>query len=384
MGFLAGRASFERFRVGGRELHGFDQRHVDILERHAIGRGALAADGVEVGFTAGEHLLDLDFSLEKNVYPDSLHAAVRIDVNKPPADLLKAYTQLELGALAAQNPSGYPTRQQRQEARQAAQERCHEESKTGKFRRMKQYSFLWDVRTGVVYFGSSSQTAMERFVSLFKEAFDRPLSRLTSGVLALDGASKRNQTRALEDLSPAVFAGPKRKISVAWVADQFGSRDFLGNEFLLWLWWVTLEQSDVLSLADDSTVTCWLNKTLTLECPMNETGRETLSSDAPTKLPEAKRAALGGKLPRKTGITLVRHDAQYDLTLQAESLSVGSANLPKGEAESGRPAQEERIEQLRHLSETIDLAFDAFCRRRLSSAWQEDLPRIRGWLESED
>ena len=44
------------------------------------------------------------------------------------------------------------------------------------------------------------------------------------------------------------------------------------------------------------------------------------------ELPEALRAIQAGKLPRKMGLTLVRHDHSYELALQAESL----ANLRLG------------------------------------------------------
>lgn len=382
MGFLSGRVSFERFKVGGRELTLFDQRHVDILDRHAMGRtGALTADGVEVGFTAGDHLLDLDFTLEKNILNDCLHAAIRIDTNKVPGDLLKAYMQMELAILSAKNPSGFPSRQQRMQAKQVAEERCDDEAKTGKFRRMKQYPFLWDLKSGVVYLASGSLTVIERFLSLFKEAFDRPLSRITSGVLAHEMAVEQGRSRAVEDVAPAVFSGPKRKQSVAWVADQHGSRDFIGNEFLVWLWWVLEVESDTLELPDGSTATVMLNKTLGLECPLAETGKETISHEAPTKLPEAKRALLAGKLPRKSGMALVRHDEPYELTLQAESLAVGSASLPKHDTEAGRAEREERVTQVRDLAESIDQVFGAFLARRLTSAWTEDLSKIRKWLE---
>lgn len=385
MGFLSGRVSFERFRVGGRELTHFDDKQLEILRRFAMGKvGAISADGIEVGFAGGQHILDLEFDLEKNIVNDALHWSMRVDTNKVPGELFKAYMQMELSRLAADNPSGHPTRQQRQQAREAAEERCQAEAATGKFRKMRQYSILWDAREGIIYFGGSNLTAIERFLAIFKEAFGRSLSRLTAGSLAAGGAAERGQSRALEDLAPAIFAGPKRKISVAWVADQYGSRDFLGNEFLLWLWWVLETQSDSVKLADDSTVTCMLNKTLSLECPLSETGKETIISEMPTKLPESKRAVLGGKLPRKSGLVLVRHDAQYELSLHAESLAVGAGALPKPDAEPGRAVLEERVDQIRHLGATIDLLFDAFCRRRLSSAWSQDLAGIRGWLEQEE
>lgn len=385
MGFLSGRVSYERFKVSGRDFSHFDDKHIEILDRHAMGKvGALAADGIEVGFTAGEHILDLSFDLEKNIINDALTWAMRVDTNKVPGDLFKAYMQMELSRLAANNPSGHPTKQQRQEARDAAEERCQDEAKTGKFRKMKQFPVLWDARQGLVYFAGSNLTAIERFLSLFKEAFGRTLTRITAGTLAHDGAVERGQARAMEDLAPTGFAGPEKKISVAWVADQYGSRDFLGNEFLLWLWWVLETQSQEVKLSDDSVVTCMLNKTLSLECPLNEFGKETISSEAPTKLPESKRAVLGGKLPRKTGLVIVRHDEQYELTIAAESLAVGGAALPKLDSEPGRPMLEDRVDQIRHMSETLDLLFEAFCRRRLSSAWNDDQAAIRKWVAKEE
>ena len=66
-----------------------------------------------------------------------------------------------------------------------------------------------------------------------------------------------------------------------------------------------------------------LARTLTLECPRGQTGSESITSDGPTRLPEARRAIQAGKLPRKAGLTLVRHEQQYELTLQAETLAVG-------------------------------------------------------------
>ncbi len=124
-----------------------------------------------------------------------------------------------------------------------------------------------------------------------------------------------------------------------------------------------------------------ITRTLVLECPRGQTGKESISSDGPAKLPEALRAIQAGKLPRKMGLTLARHDATYELTLQAESLAIGSARLPAPEAEDDRARLEERITQLRHLLETLDLVYHAFLRRRLGDGWARELGRIRKWLK---
>jgi hypothetical protein len=162
------------------------------------------------------------------------------------------------------------------------------------------------------------------------------------------------------------------------------SRDFLGNEFLLWLWYVLDAESDTVGLEDGSEVSVMLARTLVLECPRAQTGRESIQSDAPGRLPEARRAIQAGKLPRKAGLTLVRHDRQYELTLQAETLAVSGARLPVPEEEEERARLEERVTLLRHLVETLDLLYDAFGRHRLGAGWPKELQKIQKWLQRDE
>ena len=170
---------------------------------------------------------------------------------------------------------------------------------------------------------------------------------------------------------------------LAWVPDE-ASRDFLGNEFLLWLWFKLDADDDTLPLSDGSEVAALLARTLVLECPRGQTGRETISSDGPARLPEARRAIQAGKLPRKAGLTLVRHDRQYELTLQAETLAVSGGRLPAPEEIDDRARLEERVTTLRHLLETLDLLYDSFGRVRLGGGWPKELVRLQKWLRSDD
>jgi hypothetical protein len=143
-------------------------------------------------------------------------------------------------------------------------------------------------------------------------------------------------------------------------------------------------ESDTLALSDGSEAAVMLARTLVLECPRGQTGRQSLTSEGPSRLPEARRALQAGKLPRKVGLIVVRHDQQYELTLQAETLAVSGAKLPAPEASEERARLEERVTQLRHLVETLDLLYDAFGRQRAGADWGKELPRIQKWLQRED
>jgi len=386
MGFFTGRASFLRFKVDGHAPRMFDAEHLDRLADRQAGRQRIAsADGVETGWTAGDHILDTDFDLAKNVINDTLHFELRVDVDKLPGDMLRAYTAVELKALSAKNPSGLPNARQKREAKESARDRLEEEAKDGRYRRRKCFPVLWDRLTNEVLFGATSLAQVDRMCSLFEQTFQAKLECVTAGSRAHHLAELHGRTRQVDDSAPSAFVPGSGPTDVAWIADE-SSRDFLGNEFLLWLWYHTDLVSDTLTLADDSDLTVMIARSLTLECPRGQTGHETISHEGPTRLPEARRAIQSGKLPRKAGLTLVRHDQQYELAIQAETLAVGAAKLPAlpETVTDARAKLDERATQLRNLVETLDLLYDAFGKRRFGKEWETELGAMQRWLKREE
>ena len=157
----------------------------------------------------------------------------------------------------------------------------------------------------------------------------------------------------------------------------------MGNEFLLWLWWRWERVSDTIALSDQSEVTGMFARTLSLQCPRDESGKETITAEGPTGLPEAMQAIRSGKLPRKAGMTIVRHGEQYDLTIQPEVFMISGAKIHVEDTSEGRGVLEDRIEIVRSLHETVDLLFRAFCEQRVGKNWNGELEQIRRWLKSD-
>jgi hypothetical protein len=224
---------------------------------------------------------------------------------------------------------------------------------------------------------------LERLQSLFRETFDRSLEPITAGSLAMSQSGPGGDDRLRSGLT--LFGSDEEELStVAWAENAPNMLDHLGNEFLVWLWHALQNESDTVRLADGSEVAVMLAKTLTLDCPRGETGRDSLTDDSPTRLPEAFKALQSGKLPRKAGLVLVRYGAQYELTIQAETLAVSGASLTKPEDDglSAHDIKLARVDSLRHLTETLDLLFDAYRRRRASTSWNKEVSRIRNWLHA--
>ena len=383
MGFLTGRASFLRFRVNGPAQRTFAEEHLERLAEHQAGHQRIAsADGIEVGWTAGDHVLDTDFDLAKNIVADGLHFDLRVDSEKMPGDLMRAYYAVELKALSASNPSGLPSAKQKREAKEIARERLEQEAKDGRFRRRKCIPVLWDAPTNEILFGATAYSNVDRLCSLFNLTYGFDLIPVTAGSRAFQLAELHERTRGVDDSSPSAFVPGVTPGDVAWIADE-SSRDFLGNEYLLWLWYVS-EDADAIKLADGTEAVFMPARTLTLECPRGQTGHETISHEGPTRLPEALRAIQSGKLPRKLGLTVVRHDSQYELALHAETLAVAGAKFPASEEENARLRLEDRVGQIRHLIETLDLMYDAFGVARFGPTWPDVLAQMQRWLAREE
>lgn len=423
MSFASGTVSFSRYHVVGGSPKRLDEPLLEKFRSRAIGsRKSARADDEQIGWIGGRHLLDREFAADKNVVLDCLHFGLRIDSSRVPPELMHAYVQMEIEALLKSNGhggNGYGSRQGfaqlKKEAAEAARGRAAQEIKQGRFRRMRQFPILWDTRKDVLYVGGTQPALRERLAPLFRETFGKRLEPVTAGTLAYRWAESQGATRRIESMAPAKFVphpSGNGHIDVYWTAGDPASRDYLGNEFLLWLWHTLAEDTDTIRLGDDSEASVVIVRQLTLECPWAEMGKETILCDGPTSLPESRRAIAAGKLPRKAGLMVSRRGEQFEFILQAETLNVSSAALPKGEhngnrhganvhpprrgytlagggngpeeaSTDGRARMEERVELIRDLADTVDRLYEAFLRVRLSDDWTAERERIRAWLVRE-
>lgn len=384
MGFLSGSATFSRFRIINDPTGGFGEEHLDLLSKHKIkATGRNLYEQPSVGFLGGAHILDTKFDFEKNIIGEALHFGVRIDSCQIPGPVKRAWTHIELSGIMKDNPGSRPSKIQREEAKAAVEALCAEESKKGNYKKMAVIPILWDSTSDTLFVGNTSEKTVDCCLDFLNHAFGLEFSKITSGKLALEFAADSADTiAAVYDAVPAPLH-PLSDGTVVWWNGMKDNYDFLGNEFLLWLWWNWEVNGETISLHDGSEVSGLFARSLSLDCPIGENGKETISSDSPVTLPEAVLAVRNGKLPRKAGLTLVRNDQQYDLALQAETFSIGSARIKLLGTDAVSTDPVDRIESIRQLAITLDLMFDEFCTARFSDDWASELPKIQSWLAAE-
>jgi len=385
MSFPSGSVSFRRFAVLGSGPRSVDQTLLDKFSEHALRPTDVGTpEEVEYGWSGGRHVLDGSFAFENNVFADALHVGLRVDVNKVPAELKKAYQLMEEEAVAANNPSGLISKRQKREVRDVVRRKLEDDLRSGKYRRSKLVPVLWDLPNHLLYC-PAPPSVFEKLAELFERTVGLTLVPLTAGALALRMLEPGGRRRDYEDLRPTRFVqasgGESEFPEYSWVAKGPEPKDFLGNEFLLWLWHEAERRSGVIGTHAVGDVTLYIDRALDLDCAYGQTGRDSLRGDAPSRMPEAKDALRSGKVPRKAGLVLEASRQQFTLTLAAEPLAVSSAKLPEVEdAESPRVLFEERVGLLRELLRVIDALFDSFVQARASSSWEGQVNAIRKWI----
>ena len=385
MGFASGSVSFRRFAVVGDAPSAPEAALLDRLAEHALKVGELGLPGeAEYGWAGGRHVLDGSFSFEHNVFADALHFALRVDTNKVPGDLKKAYQMMEEEAVAASNPSGFISKDQRRDVKNVVRRKLEEEMRLGRFRRSKLVPVLWDLPTRTVY-SAASHSVLEKLIEIFERTFGLKLVPVTAGSLALRLLEPRGRRRDYEDFRPTRFVhgpeGESQYPEYPWVAKGPEPKDFLGNEFLLWLWHEADSRTGVIATEAAGEVTVYIDRSLDLDCAYGQTGRDGLRGEGPSRMPEAKDALRTGKVPRRAGLIIDAAGQQYSLTLNAEALAAGSLKLPEVEqAESPRVVFEERVAMLRDLGKALDALFDTFLKTRAASGWESYTSGVRRWI----
>ncbi len=187
---------------------------------------------IEYGWCGGRHVLDSRFDFERNVFNDAVSFAMRVDTNRVPAELRQAYKIMEEDAVAASNPSGFISRKQKSMVKETLARKLDKELKSGKFRRSRLTSVLWDFPTASVYSPASGPVA-EKLMELFERTFGLELQPLSAGSIALKMLESRGHRRDYEDSRPTRFVlgpeGESQYPEYPWTAKGPQPKDFLGQ-----------------------------------------------------------------------------------------------------------------------------------------------------------
>ncbi len=380
MPFRRNAVSYARFRVeGGPDVVTSELAESlagNVLRPPPVG----APPELQAGWVAGRHVFDEDFHPEAILFGDHLLFGMRLDRNRVPAEIRRAYF-----AMAAA---------EKRDASALVDEKCRKEIAAGRHRQSKLVPVLWHVTRRLLLAPVFSDVVGQSLRELFTETFDARLEPLSAGSMAAAFLTARGSSRDYEDMTPSPFTPPPAAAradddrpvdvpGVPWSPPGPEPKDFLGNEFLMWIWARTETDSAVIETAAGS-VGVVIDRALDMDCAWDVTGRQTLRADGPTRLPEA-HAALGlGKWPRKAGLIVAGPDGgEWTLTLQGDRFHVIGARVPAppDPPESARVMTEYRVASVEAMDRTLVALFEAFLVARSRGDWRSQRDRMREWIK---
>lgn len=218
---------------------------------------------------------------------------------------------------------------------------------------------------------SSSKAAREAFGELAHASFGFSPTLVTSGYMAEQVLVDRPMP------IPTRFpGGGPRQLQIASAAD------FLGDEFLLWLWWKWETRGGEFTLPGDpiGVVGIAIDDRVEFEAGDDETSL-VLRHGLTTRSQEARAALRNGRVPTKVRMLIAEATNQWTVTLDGASLAMGSVRLPE-DADDCETVDDRTGDRSAHwilLQQIVARLFGEFLQARLYE-WTTVSRELTEWM----
>lgn len=163
--------------------------------------------------------------------------------------------------------------------------------------------------------------------------------------------------------------------------DLIEGRRFLGNEFIVWLWFESEKNDGNFDVDPIGPFALWFENTITLESTAIQVEQSKLKGAAPSSTQEAREALRHGKLPTQARIRIEQGPHQFACMLTASTMGLSSVTIPAMLKDEPEEKFYERMYLIEQLEKYFDSLYTEFLELRLSPAWeQENVPEIAKWV----
>lgn len=156
---------------------------------------------------------------------------------------------------------------------------------------------------------------------------------------------------------------------------------FIGEEFLLWLWFRSERQDGIFKLADGTDLELYYDDRLTLEAPASEAQQNSISGGTPSDSPEAREALRQGKRVTKVKLRLVRAGREWVTTITAATLGLSGVKMPAVLSKEDDDQFYERMYLIEELEGLLRELYKTFLTTRLNrEVWRLEAVLMRAWV----
>lgn len=171
------------------------------------------------------------------------------------------------------------------------------------------------------------------------------------------------------------------------VAVAYRRFQFLGEEFLTWLWYIIEKNQNLIKNFDSDFVALEVGNRVVFENRRKDAAeRVTIKGDG-ASLEEGILALKKGALVTELNMVYKSAELMWQFTLKGESLNISSLNVPSTETpESDEDIEGFLLEKIffyEKVLQVLENIYAHFAKLRVSNAWQKkEIPLIRKWIMS--
>ncbi len=388
MGFLSPSSSVCYFQVSG-DLDAKD-KFEDLLEKlSSEGFSSIenSADELSIGWVQITDYDNSDFEAGGLAWFDHfLCFSLRQDRRRVPAALIKRQVNRLSDQFLVEHPNlRYVPKAEKEQIR----DRARTQLMTKTLPSPSFYDVVWDTEKQLIRFCSLGQTVIDAFQGLFHQTFPglrlellHPLARAAALV------PEEELTAQLQSENQATTDS---------VLEQIEANRWLGTDFLLWLFYRTLNSDSRYQvktegpLLDRQPFTAFLDNRLVLVGGGQEGVQKIVVAGPQDQYMEVKTALIQGKQIEEA-ILHFQHDEDnsWKLTLKGERFQFGGYRTPMIKPEAGpddNPEAEIIASFLTKMAATeegeqmFNSILREFLELRLGSNWKTTLAAINNWLQ---
>ena len=171
------------------------------------------------------------------------------------------------------------------------------------------------------------------------------------------------------------------------VAVAYSRYQFLGEEFLTWLWFIIDKNQDLIKNFDKDFVALEVGNRIVFENRRSNTAERVTIKGDDASLEEGVIALKKGALVTELNIVYKSSEMQWQFTLKGESLNISSLSIPTtGAAESDKDLEGVLLEKIflyDKIVKLIENLFGHFVKLRVSNGWlATEAALIKKWIRS--
>ncbi|MCQ2353274.1 MAG: recombination-associated protein RdgC [Victivallaceae bacterium] len=340
----------------------------NVLDLFAAAKaGSLDSVGIEpqIGWVAGRHLLDTDFSGEGVAPGGCYYLALRQAVRKLPAALLNALCKREEYAKLAAENREFLKSKEKKEIREEVIEKYTQKMPPS----LSGIQLVIDPSRQRLYVGATSRTQLDYFIDNFYQVMKQEPVQICP-----------------EYWMEKHFHSTCASLPVLATGDAAPGDPQTGRDFLMFLWYYS-EKAGKIEVPDRGEFDLMIEGPLVFAGEGGERGAGEATvkkGDSPVRSAEAKAAIAVGKKLRKATLTITHLDQIWSGTFDADQFTFSSFKVPESEEVNDFERFADRIAFLDDFTLALEGYFKLFVESIQGGKSSETAQKIRDWAHDRD